>query len=184
MACNVELKCKGSQSLNCPRGLTFALGAPCSSTPMHLSYYSGIIAAVGKLNILIEPENFRRLYWAPLKTKIMANESDKFFNRPVGGAIMHSSLERRPEVQISGRSNWTQCCQWLAAAAAFFRTQLFCRAQRREMGPQTRCTLWRNKGEYNERFDLTTFFEHTIWISSCIRQNWHFTSQAIPIVIS
>ena len=27
---------------------------------------------------------------------------------------------------------------------------------------------------------VTTFYKHTIWISNCIRLDWHFTAQAIP----
>ena len=41
-------------------------------------------------------------------------------DRPVGGAVTLSFLSRRSEVQISGRSNRTQCCQWIATAVPFF----------------------------------------------------------------
>ena len=49
------------------------------------------------------------------------------------------------EIQISGRSNWTQCCQRLAAALTFFRKELCCPgAMTRRLAPKTPYTLWRN----------------------------------------
>ena len=38
------------------------------------------------------------------------------------------------EIQISGQSNGTQCCQQLATAATFFRKKQCCRAQEHEDG--------------------------------------------------
>ena len=49
------------------------------------------------------------------------------------------------EVRISGRSNRTQCCQWLAYAAIFLRRKLCCPgAMTRRWAPSTRFTLRRN----------------------------------------
>ena len=47
----------------------------------------------------------------------------------------------RSEVQISGRSNRTQCCQRLATAAIFLQKKLCCLvAMTRRWAPQTRHT--------------------------------------------
>ena len=56
-----------------------------------------------------------------------------------------SPLEREAEIQISGRSNRTQCCQRLATAAVFFQKELCCPgAMMWRWALRTRYTLWRN----------------------------------------
>ena len=66
----------------------------------------------------------------------------------------------RSEIQISDRSNWTQCCQWLATAVHFFETS--CMASRRndaEMGPANLLHALDSYSDYNEKFNLNEAFE-------------------------
>ena len=46
--------------------------------------------------------------------------------RPVALAITRFSWSGRSKVQISGRSNWTHCCQRLATAVIFLQKELCC----------------------------------------------------------
>ena len=70
----------------------------------------------------------------------------KSFYRPVGRAVTHSSLEREVRGQLSGQSNRTQCCQWLATAATFLQKKLCCSgAMTQRWAPQTHYTLRRNR---------------------------------------
>ena len=60
-------------------------------------------------------------------------------------AVTRSSLKREAEIQISGRSNRTQCCQRLATAAAFLQKELCCPGTMlRRWALQTRYTFWHN----------------------------------------
>ena len=78
----------------------------------------------------------------------------------------------RSEVQISGRSNRTQCCQRLATAATFLRKELCCPgATTRRWAPQTRYTLRRTTASINERFDFDngniTLIQQQVYINIC-----------------
>ena len=79
----------------------------------------------------------------------------KYVNRPVGWAVTRSSLEWRSEVQISGLSNRTECCQQLATAATFLRKELCC------TGAMTR--RWGSQPRYTFRRNTTSIMKDMIW---------------------
>ena len=80
-----------------------------------------------------------------ISVRIWSGRSANYSDRPIGRAVTRSLWSGRSEVQISGRLNPTQCCQWLATAATFSSkgTVLSGRKMRR-WAPQTCYTLQRN----------------------------------------
>ena len=63
----------------------------------------------------------------------------------------------RSEVQISGRSNWSQCCQRLATAATFLGKELCCPGSMiRRWGPANSLHAPTYYSEYNKRIELYT----------------------------
>ena len=55
--------------------------------------------------------------------------SDLVYYLPVYWVLTHLCLEREAEVEISDRSNWTQCCQRLITAETFLQKELYCSVQ-------------------------------------------------------
>ena len=78
----------------------------------------------------------------------------------------------RSEVQISGRSNQTQCCQRLATAATFLRKELCCPgAMTRRWAPPTRYTLRRNAASIMKDliwFDRSKTFVFAFFEINCL----------------
>ena len=89
------------------------------------------------------------------KSKIRCSNQFRTKNiyRPVGRAVTRSSLERRSEVQISGRSNRTHYCQRLATAATFLQKKLCCPCvMTRRWAPPTCYTFRRSTARLMKHF--------------------------------